>query len=312
MAAPHDAGLLDVGDGQRLHWEAWGAPGGTPAVVLHGGPGSGCAPWNLERFDLGAWRVVLPDQRGAGRSLPHASDPAADLGAITTPHLVADLERLREHLGIDRWLVHGISWGSTLGLAYAQAHPARVRALVLAPATLTRPSDVAWTTRGVARFLPEAWLAFRDGAPEGERDGDLAVAYARLLASPDADVRARAARAWCAWEEALVAHETGGAPDPRFADPRFRLGFARQVTHVWSHAAWLGEDELLCEAGRLAGVPGVVVAGRLDLGGPPLSAWELHRAWPGSELVVLEGAGHTSAGVHVAARAATDRLRGAP
>lgn len=309
---PYQHGMLDVGDGQRLYWEQCGNPRGRPAVVLHGGPGSGCAPWMRRLFDPGAYRVVLVDQRGAGRSTPHVSDPGVDLAVNTTRHLVADVEALRGHLGIDRWLVHGVSWGSTLGLAYAQAHPQRVSALVLAAVTMTRRADVEWLTRGVGRFFPAQWEAFRDGVPAPERGGDLAAAYARLLASPDAGVRERAARDWCAWEEALVSVETGGVANPRYADAAFRAGFARLVTHYFSHAAWLGEDQLLEGAHRLAGVPGVLVHGRLDIGAPLHAAWALSRAWPGSELVVLEGSGHTSADLGDHVTAATDRLARTP
>lgn len=287
-----DRGLLDVGDGQRLSWETSGDPAGRPALVLHGGPGSGCSPWMRRLFDPTAYRVVLFDQRGAGSSTPPVTDPATDLAVNTTQHLLADIEALREHLGIDRWLVHGISWGSTLALAYVQAHPDRVSAMVLAAVTLTRRTDVEWLTRGAGRFFPEQWEAFRDGVPPDERSGDLAGAYARLLASPDASVREQAARRWCTWEDALVSVETEGRPSPRFADSAFRYGFARTVTHYFAHAAWLGEDQLLTGAADLAGIPAVLIHGRMDISGPLHTAWDLHRAWPGSELVVLERTGH--------------------
>jgi proline iminopeptidase len=303
------SGWLEAGDGHRLWWEVAGEPAGAPAVMLHGGPGSGCAPWMRELFDLAAYRVVFVDQRGAGRSTPHASEATFDLSVVTTHHHIADLERLREQLAIDRWLVVGVSWGSTLGLAYAQTHPERVRALVLAPVTMTRRADVAWFTRGLGRFFPAEWRAFRDGVALEDRDGDLAAAYARRLASPDPQVRERAARDWCRWEETIVSPETGGQPDARFADARFRVGFARQVTHAFAHAAWLEEDQLLRNADRLAETPGVLVHGRLDLGAPLTTAWELAEAWPGSELVVVEGAGHRSGALGQEARRATDRLR---
>ncbi len=173
---------------------------------------------------------------------------------------------------------------------------------------MTRRSEVDWLTRGVGRFLPGEWEAFRDSVPAADRDGDLVGAYARLLASPEVDVREKAARDWCAWEEAIVSIETRGVPNPRYADPRFRMGFARLVTHYFSHAAWLGEDQLLREAHRLAGIPGVLIHGRLDIGSPLNTAWQLARAWPESELVVLDAAGHTSTDLGAAVVVATDRF----
>jgi len=309
---PFEHGMLDVGDGQRLYWEQCGNPDGRPAVVLHGGPGSGCSPYQRRLFDPEAYRVVLFDQRGAGRSLPHASDPDVDLTVNTTPHLVADIEKLRQHLGVDRWLVYGLSWGSTLALAYAQVHPTRVRAMVLAAVTMTRRSEVEWFSRGVGRFFPAEWEAFAAGVPAEDRHGDLLTAYARLLASPDAAVREQAARDWCAWEEAVVSVESGGVANARYADAGFRLGFARLVTHYFSHAAWLGEDQLLGSADRLARIPGVLIAGQLDLSAPLRTAWQLAQAWPDSTLIVLPAAGHTSDEHGDQVVAATDRFRRLP
>lgn len=251
---------------------------------------------------------MLFDQRGAGRSIPHAGDPGTDLCVNTTDHLVADIERLREHLGIERWLVYGGSWGSTLGLTYAQRHPGRVTEMVIPAVTMTRRSEVHWLYHGVGRFFPEQWARFRDGVPPADRDGDLVAAYARLLDHPDAAVREQAAQDWCDWEDAVVSLESGGAPRPRFADARFRMAFARIVTHYFRHGAWLDEGQLLRDAHRLEGIPAVLIHGRLDLGGPLLTAWELTRAWSSAELVVLDHSGHTSAdlGDHVVA--ATDRF----
>jgi proline iminopeptidase len=229
-----------------------------------------------------------------------------DLSVNTTDHLVADIERLRQHLAVDRWLVQGTSWGSTLALAYAQRFPQRVSEIVLAAVTMTRRSEVDWLCRGVGAFLPAQWERFRAGLPAGDRDGDLVTAYARLLVDPDPDVRRRAARRWCDWEEAIVSVESGGHPNPRYDDPSFRLGFARLVTHYFSHAAWLADDQLLAGADRLAGIPGVLVHGRLDLGAPLRTAWQLARAWPGSELVILDTAGHTSAAIGDRVVVATD------
>jgi len=307
-ADPYEHGLLDVGDGQRLYWETCGDPGGRPAVVLHGGPGSGCSPAFRRLFDP-AWRLVLFDQRQCGRSTPHASAFGTDLSVNTTAHLVADLERLRERLGIERWLVYGASWGSTLALAYAQRFPQRVHAIVLSAVTTTRRSELAWLYGGgLAPLFPAEWERFRAGVPSEARDGDLIDAYARLLAHPDPAVRARAAEDWVAWDTASMT--TRRRPQARFADPAYRMAFARIVTHYFRHAAWLEEGVLLREAGRLAGIPGVLVHGRLDLQAPLATAWELERRWPGVELVVVEGAGHAlgEPGMALEIVRATDRF----
>jgi len=301
--------MLDVGDGHRLYWEVCGNPDGKAAVVLHGGPGSGCSPVFRRFFDPEVYRVVQFDQRGCGRSTPHASDPAVELSTNTTWHLVEDIERLRIHGGIDRWLVFGGSWGSTLGLAYAERHPGRVSALVLASVVTTRAHEVRWATREVGRLFPRAWARFRAGAPAAARDGDLVEAYSRLLADPDPAVRERAARDWCDWEDAHVRVRAGQPPDPRFADPRFRMAFARLVTHYWRHAAWIEDGALLHDAAELAGIPGVMVHGRLDVSSPLDVAWQLARAWPDGRLVIVE-AGHSvgDAAMAEALVAATHRL----
>jgi proline iminopeptidase len=280
---PYDQGMLDVGDGNLVHWEVCGRPDGKPAVVLHGGPGSGCTPGFRRYFDPDAYRVVLFDQRGCGRSRPLAGDPTVDLAANTTHHLIADIELLRRHLGIERWLVFGGSWGSTLGLAYAERCPERVTELVLFSVVTTTRAEVRWVTHHAGRFYPEQWARFRDGVPPHERDGDLAAAYARLLQDPDPAVRERAARDWCDWEDTHV----GGPHDTRYDDPAFRMRFARLVTHYWSHAAWLEDGALIRDAGRLAGIPGVLVHGLLDLSGPVDVPWRLARAWPDAELVLI-------------------------
>jgi proline iminopeptidase len=308
---PYEYGLLDVGDGHRIHWESCGNPAGKPAVVLHGGPGSGCTPWWRRFFDPAAYRVVLLDQRGCGRSVPHAGAPSVDLAANTTHHLVADIERLRRHLSIERWLVLGGSWGSTLALAYAQAHPDRVSEIVLFSVTTTSRRDVEWITRDVGRVFPAEWERFRDGVPESDRGGSLPDAYSRLLHDPDPAVRAKAARDWCDWEDAHVRTRPGQPRNPRYDDPEFRLCFARLVTHYWRHAAWLEDGALLRDAGRLAGIPAVLVHGRLDVSSPLDVPWRLARSWDGSELVVLDDEGHTGGpGMRDAVVAATVRFAG--
>jgi len=289
---PYDGGMLDVGDGHRIAWEVSGRSDGKPAVVLHGGPGSGSAPWMRRMFDPDAYCIVLFDQRNCGRSTPHASEPDVDLSANTTHHLIADCEQLRVCLGIERWLVWGGSWGTTLGLAYAEAHPERVSELVLVSVGTTTHREVEWVTRAMGRVFPEEWESFRDGVPEDSRDGDLAAAYSRLLASDDAGTRERAAAAWCAWEDTHVATQPGYRHDTRYDDARFRLGFARLVTHYWANAAFLAGDQLLRDAGRLAGIPGVLIQGRLDISSPSETAWRLTRVWPDAELVLVDDAGH--------------------
>ncbi|WP_068030666.1 prolyl aminopeptidase [Nocardia mexicana] len=291
---PYANGLLDVGEGNRIYWETSGNPDGKPALVVHGGPGSGGSRGSRRTFDPDVYRIVLFDQRGCGRSVPHASDPAVGLAANTTDHLIADMERLREHLGIDRWLLYGGSWGSTLILAYAQRYPQRVAEIVLVGVTMTRWEEVDWLYHGLARLLPEAWDAFRDGVPPAERDGNLVDAYARLVNDPDTDVRMRAARDWCAWEDAVIAHENLGSPGQYSAKPDAdMLAMVRICTHYFANAAWLADDQLLRDADRLAGIPGVLIHGRLDLSGPLGTAWELAKVWPDARLWIIDDSGHT-------------------
>ncbi|GGV09135.1 prolyl aminopeptidase [Streptomyces spectabilis] len=290
---PYEKGMLEVGDGNSVYWEVCGNPAGKPALVVHGGPGSGCGTSVRRFFDPARYRIVLFDQRGCGRSTPHASDPAADMRHNTTPHLIADMERLRHHLGIDRWLLYGGSWGSTLILAYAEQHPERVSEIVISSVTTTRRSEIEWLYRGAGRFFPEQWERFLAGAPGTPRDGDVVAAYARLMEHPDAAVRNRATADWCAWEDAVLSGETHGASNPYGGrPPAARLALVRICSHYFSHGAWLEEGVLLREAGRLAGIPGVLVHGRLDMAGPLDTAWELSRSWPGAELIVVEDAGH--------------------
>ena len=289
---PYASGLLDVGDGHLVYWECSGNPRGRPALFLHGGPGAGCSPGQRRFFDPDVYRIVLFDQRGAGRSRPLASAPFADLRTNTTAHLVADIERLRVFLGIDRWTVLGMSWGTTLGLAYAQTRPQHVAALVLALVTTTSRREVEWITRDVGRIFPQEWSRFMAAIPPELRHVAPVDAYATLLFAPDATVRDRAARAWCAWEDAHVSLTPGHQPTARFEDPEFRLRFARLVTHYWRHAAFLDDDQLLRDAARLDGIPGVLIHGRYDVSSPLETAWQLAQRWRGSTLNVLADAGH--------------------
>jgi proline iminopeptidase len=291
---PYEQGMLDVGEGNLVYWEACGNPDGRPALVVHGGPGSGCTPGQRQYFDPERYRVVLFDQRGCGRSTPNAGDPATDMRHNTTWHLLADMERLREHLGIRRWLLSGASWGSTLLLAYAERHPERVSEIVINGVTVGRHQEFDWLYRGVGRFFPEEWARFRAAVPEAAGDGDVPAAYARRMEDPDPRVRERAVRQWCAWEDAVVSLEPKGRPNAYSGRPPESLpAFVRIAAHYASHNAWLEDGVLLRDAGRLAGIPGVLIHGRHDLGSPLENAWTLSRAWPDAELVVIDDSGHT-------------------
>ncbi|WP_128377778.1 prolyl aminopeptidase [Streptomyces cavernae] len=314
---PYEHGMLDVGDGNHVYWETCGNPDGKPAVVLHGGPGSGCTPYFRRFFDPAAYRIVLLDQRGCGRSTPHASVYETDMSVNTTAHLIADLERLRVHLGIERWLVWGLSWGSVLGLRYAQVHPAVVSELVLTLVATGSNAEVALLTRGLGKIFPEAFERFVAEVPEGERNGDLAAAYNRLIESPDPEVRARAARAWTDWETAIVPAPPRSVE--RYEDPVFRMAFARTVTHYFGNDHFLGEGNgegegegegvVLRDAPLLEGIPGTLIQGSLDLGNLLGTVWRLRQYWPGSELVVVDEVGHNAGAPAMAEAlvAATDK-----
>ncbi|TKG71534.1 prolyl aminopeptidase [Prauserella endophytica] len=290
---PRDHGLLAVGDGHEIYWEVCGNPHGKPAVFLHGGPGGGSSPAHRRLFDPARYQIVLLDQRGCGRSIPHSAEQAADLSANTTWHLVADLELLREHLGIDRWLVLGGSWGSTLALAYAQTHPGRVTELVLRGIWTMRRKELDWFYGGGAGFLfPERWERFLEPVPPERRDGDLIAAYHDLLFDPDPAVHGPAAVAWSTWEADTVTLRRRPELVEQFSDPRFALAFARIENHYCAHQGFLADEQLLRDAGRLADIPGVLIHGRHDVCTPPVGAWDLKRAWPAAELIMVEDAGH--------------------
>ncbi|HEY3261983.1 MAG TPA: prolyl aminopeptidase, partial [Pseudonocardiaceae bacterium] len=299
--------LLDVGDGHQIYWETIGDPAGTPAVLLHGGPGAGCSPGHRSLFDPSAYRAVLFDQRGCGRSRPLADSAAADLATNTTGHLLRDIERLRAHLDVERWVVVGGSWGVTLALAYAQRHPDRVSAMVLAAVTSGTRRETEWITRDMRRVFPREWDAFAADVPEPERGGDLSAAYARLLASTDPTVTDRAAQRWCIWEDTHVSLMPGWEPWLRYQDPTFRQVFARLVTHYWSNGCFLDDTPIAANMDGIAHIPAVLIHGRRDVSGPLDTAWDLHRAWPASRLVVLDDSGHGGADM---TRAMVDALNG--
>jgi len=308
--SPHASGHLNVGDGQQIYWEVSGNPAGRPAVFVHGGPGGGTGPDQRRFFDPQAYRIVLFDQRGCGQSLPHLADPDADLSVNTTDHLVADMEKLRDHLAIDRWLVFGGSWGSTLALAYAQAHRERVTELVLRGIFLLRRSELDWYYNGGASHIyPDLWEAYLAPIPADQRDGDLIAAYHRLLTGDDRDAALSAARAWTEWERrtSYLLPQQGSAESDRFA-----LAFAGIENHYFVHGGFLEEGQLLTNIGTIADVPGVIVQGRYDVVCPARSAWDLHRAWPIADLHIVDDAGHASyeAGIKHHLIEATDRFAG--
>lgn len=293
-AEPRRRGLLDVGDGNKMYWESRGNPLGQTVLLVHGGPGSGRSRTAHKAFDPNLFHVVSFDQRGCGDSVPSAADPSTDMSVNTTEHLLADMEALRDHLGVRRWLLHGGSWASTLILTYAQRHPQFVDGIILIGVTMTRAREIDWLYRGLRLLLPDEWEHFHNGLPEPLRNGDPVQGYRQLMNDPDPQVVENAARDWCAWEDAVIAHETHGAPGQYSARVGAeRRAFVRICTHYFAHLAWLGEDELLRGAPALAGIPGILIHGRLDLSAPLLTAWELARAWPDAELVVVEDSGHT-------------------
>jgi proline iminopeptidase len=307
---PHADGMLPVGDGHRVYWEVSGNPDGKPVVFLHGGPGGGTSPWQRRFFDPERYRIVLMDQRGCGRSEPHASDADADLSAVTTWHLVADLELLRAHLGIERWQVFGGSWGSALALAYAQAHADRVTELVLRGVFTLRRHELDWFYEGGAQSLfPDLWEAFLAPIPTGERS-HLIEAYHRRLTHPDPDVHVPAAVAWSVWEASTIRLRPDREAIEKAAEPRSAVAFARIENHFFRHGGWFREGQLIERAPLLRDIPAVIVQGRYDVCTPIMTAWDLHRAWPEAELVVVDDAGHAAVepGIARALRAATDRF----
>lgn len=304
---PRESGRLQVGDGHELYWESSGSPNGRPAVFLHGGPGAGCSPDHRRFFDPAAWRLVLFDQRGAGRSTPVGS-----LQNNTTQALVADLEILRRHMGIDRWAVFGGSWGSTLALAYAQAHPSSVSALILRGVFLARRAEIDWFLAGMGRFFPLEHARFLEALPASER-ADPLDAYYRRLTDPNPEVYLPAARAWSRYEGACSTLLPSAETVHAFGRDRLALPLARLEAHYFRHVCFLEEGQLLRDIGRIreAGIAGIIVQGRYDVICPPAAAWALHAVWPEARLSMVPDAGHSAMepGVRRALVAATDSLR---
>ncbi|MFI8633264.1 prolyl aminopeptidase [Microbacterium sp. NPDC077663] len=309
---PHRKGELDVGDGQRVHWEESGNPDGKPVIFLHGGPGAGTSPWHRRFFDPRRYRIVLMDQRGCGRSTPHVSAPDADLRHNTTWHLVADIEQLRRELGIETWQVFGGSWGSALALAYAETHPEAVSELVLRGVFTLRRHELEWFYEGgAAAVFPDLWEGFLAPVPVAERS-HLIDAYHRLLFDPDPAVHVPAAVAWTTWEASTLTLR----PDPKLVDSMAEdaraTAFARIENHFFVNGGWFEDDQLIRGVDAIRHIPTVIVQGRYDMCTPMMSAWDLHRAFPEAEFVVVDDAGHSASepGIAAALRTATDRFAG--
>lgn len=306
-----DQGLADVGDGQKIFWMQSGNPEGMPVLILHGGPGSGSSAGTRRYFDPQHYRIIQFDQRGCGNSLPHASEPNADLSTNTTWHSVADIERLRLMFGIERWIVFGNSWGCTLALVYAQAHPDRVASLLVAGVTMTRQTEIDWLYRGLGRFFPEEWARFQSAVPAADRNGDLVNVYYRLLLDPDPAIHIKAASDWHQWEATSILADPRATLSARWSDPNYLTARARIITHYFHHRAWLEDDQILRDLHRLAATPCTMIQGRLDLEAPVVTAWELSRAWPAANLIIVPTAAHSLAGSEMAASIvqAADALR---
>jgi proline iminopeptidase len=285
---PFATGFLALDHGHQMYFEQCGRPDGVPVVFLHGGPGAGASPAHRRFFDPDYYRIIIFDQRGAGRSRPLGS-----LENNTTSAIVGDIERLRVHLGIESWIVFGGSWGSTLALAYAGQHRAPVIALVLRGIFLGRARELDWFLHGMRNFYPEAWQAFTHHLPFEER-APLLESYYRRLASPDPTVHLPAARAWSAYEAACSTLLPNQDVVSNYANDSLALGLARIEAHYFTHQMWLEEDTLLAVARTLGALPGVIVQGRYDVVCPPASAYELAAAWPGAKLVLVPDAGHSA------------------
>ena len=301
--------MLDVGDGHKLWFETRGQ--GRAALVLHGGPGSGCKPGHFDLFDLDRFRVTALDQRGCGRSTPWAGETCAALDVNTTSHLVADIEKLRVYLGIEAWVVFGGSWGSTLALVYAQTHPDRVQALVLAGVATTAARDLRWLYGDIGNIYPELYAGFAGHVPEvdsaPEHTPARIAAYSTRLRDPA--LAQAAADAWCRWETGIFGGDIH-VPGSRYADPGFRRAFARIVTHYFAQGAWLARDQILRDMHRIAHIPGHMIHSRFDPSCPLRAAWELDAVWPAATLEILDGQTHSALDHEMAdaIRRATDKM----
>lgn len=292
---PFKSGLLRVGNNDEIYWEVCGNPKGRPALVVHGGPGSGASPWWRMLFNPEKYMIILFDQRGCGRSVPSAADPKTNLSENTTRSLISDMENLRIHLDVEKWMLLGGSWGSTLALAYAEEFPEKVWALTLFGVTTGRYSEIDWTFKGgLASFFTEQWDRLSQGAREIDDGTDVVGAYYKMLNDPRTEIRKKAAMEWCMWESATPDWPPALGLQERFKNPDFAYGFARLVTHYISNYLFLEDGILLKNAHKLEKIPGILINGRYDFQAPLGNAWILRKAWPRSRLVVVDDSGHSA------------------
>ena len=284
---PYRTGYLDTGDGHQVYWEICGNPNGKPAVFLHGGPGAGCSPAHRRLFDPQKYRVLLFDQRSCGRSKPHAS-----LENNTTWDLVKDIESLRAIMGVEKWLVFGGSWGATLALAYSETHPTHVSELIVRGIFTLKKREIAWYYQdGASNLFPDLWESFLAPIPEAER-GDLVGAYRKRLIGSDPKAQLEAARAWSVWEGSTIKLLPNKQNSSNYGQDQFALAFARIENHYFTHGGWMEDGQIIRDAGKLKNIPGIIIQGRYDVCTPAITAWELHRAWPEAEFVIVDDAGH--------------------
>lgn len=292
---PYDQGMLDVGDGHSIYWEVCGNPKGKPVLVVHGGPGSGATAYWRQFFDPNRYRIILFDQRGCGRSIPHAADTIEALKENTTAHLISDIEKIRNLFNIDKWMLFAGSWGTTLTLAYAITFPTRVAEIVMWAVVTTRKHEIDWLTWTMGELFPEEFENLLNFLPELIADRNIPLGFNKLLMSPDPHVHLPASFAWCAWEDRITTLGNTVVPKPKYQNDRFRLGFTRLVTHYFGNYAFLPDDYITGRIESLRHIPIIMVRGRLDISSPLSIIWNIHKALPLSDLYLVDEAGHGGA-----------------
>lgn len=292
---PYDQGLLEVGGGHSVYWETCGNPKGKPVLVVHGGPGSGATAYWRRFFDPKRYNIILFDQRGCGRSIPHAGDTIEALKENTTAHLISDIEKIRTLFHIEKWMIFAGSWGTTLALAYAVSFSEHITELVMWAVVTTQKHEIDWLTWTMGELFPHEFENLLSLLPDTIVDGNIPLEYNRLLMSPDPKIHIPASIAWCAWEDRIATLGNMVVPSPRYQNDRFRLGFTRLVTHYFGHYAFLPDNFIIGKIENLRNIPIIMVRGRLDIASPLSSAWSIHQSLPLSDLYLIEDAGHGGA-----------------